>query len=710
MERHGHPYTWERGSGTTSWTEVRLDGALASLSWLDNFLIAKLFNLHASSPDHCLIFLDPIIRNIFNGVKHFRFENTWLREPYCLQVVRDCWHEYSTLPIQSKISKCGDILVAWVIKEITGNFKQQIAACKNSIRHLKGKNDHVSVDAHRNAEKELFELLTKKEVFWRQRSKQLWLKEWDRNSKYFYASASARKRQNMIHKLQDENGVGLIGGREMNVDLLAPVSTEEVRTTLFQMHPDKSPGPDASIPEDLNNTNLVLIPKKKNLENMGDLRPIALCNAVYKIISKVMANRLKMGAVDYGLSCIGPLLDHIGWEFFGAHYPFSWHSSSYLYYRALEAKAERIMSLLEKFEEASATHFPRGSFMSAELANNPSYVRRSILEAKDLIIKGGRLLVGSGEDISITRDLWLPDIENPFITSFHPSLCDKEVKCLTTMDGKNWDIEIISNLFNDRDKDPILSIPISSSNSVDTWYWSKETSGKCNREAESTAHCIVGCTFAGLCNESIDNLSFGDWFQNHFQLWSSHKKQLGAMLCWAIWQDINNKVWNGEGDEQWCAPCVDYDKINVDAATFRDKHKFGFGWVLRDARGFVIQVRTGSWQGCVDPGFAEALGVKEALSWIKNSNVFIVTVETDSLVTVQALQSSVIMASLFSSCIEDCKCLHSDLNNVNFCFVKQSANCVTHVFARASWLHSDRSYSFTSIPSSIFDVIVQEML
>ncbi|XP_074324344.1 uncharacterized protein LOC141661259 [Apium graveolens] len=41
------------------------------------------------------------------------------------------------------------------------------------------------------------------------------------------------------------------------------------------------------------NTNIVLVPKKKNLQYMVDLRPISLCNVRYKIASKVLANRLK---------------------------------------------------------------------------------------------------------------------------------------------------------------------------------------------------------------------------------------------------------------------------------------------------------------------------------------------------------------------------------------------------------------------------------
>lgn len=47
------------------------------------------------------------------------------------------------------------------------------------------------------------------------------------------------------------------------------------------------------MPEVVNKTVIVLIPKVKNPQNITQYRPISLCNVIYKICSKVLANWLK---------------------------------------------------------------------------------------------------------------------------------------------------------------------------------------------------------------------------------------------------------------------------------------------------------------------------------------------------------------------------------------------------------------------------------
>ena len=54
-----------------------------------------------------------------------------------------------------------------------------------------------------------------------------------------------------------------------------------------------------------------------------------------------------------------------------------------------------------------ARYFPNCSFMFAELGNNPSFVWRSLLAARDLIREGSRWQVGDGRSIGVFTHRWL---------------------------------------------------------------------------------------------------------------------------------------------------------------------------------------------------------------------------------------------------------------------------------------------------------------
>lgn len=213
------------------------------------------------------------------------------------------------------------------------------------------------MESIREVQGELKKLLEMEGIKWRQRAKRSWLKEGDRNTQFFHAWANHRRRTNFIGSTIDMEGnlrkgstevgdaftryfqhlfayEGVTGIEdcipavcsrvkpELNAMLSATFSLEKINSALAQMQPPKSPGPDGfgvsfykhhweavgekvsgavlnfleggAFNPSINETFIALIPRKVNTASMSDYRPISLCNVVYKIIAKVLANRLKL--------------------------------------------------------------------------------------------------------------------------------------------------------------------------------------------------------------------------------------------------------------------------------------------------------------------------------------------------------------------------------------------------------------------------------
>lgn len=85
----GYQFTWERFRGTTNWLEERLDRAFATANWFRLFPKARVTCLEASCSDHLLILLEPVPLVPTSRFKQFRFENMWLREPDCEEIIKD---------------------------------------------------------------------------------------------------------------------------------------------------------------------------------------------------------------------------------------------------------------------------------------------------------------------------------------------------------------------------------------------------------------------------------------------------------------------------------------------------------------------------------------------------------------------------------------------------------------------------------------------
>ncbi|XP_062005742.1 uncharacterized protein LOC133722901 [Rosa rugosa] len=304
----GSAFTWSRAG-----IRCRLDRAVGTASWTDIFPATRVSNLKPIHGDHVPIILG-VHRSPLAPVqrrrKRFCFESFWVRHEACAEVVKSGWvcepQNQPMLEVSQKIMHTRFALNDWQ-RNTFGCRRREIEFLRGRLQVL------LDLPASESNQQEslslsskLDGLLAQEHDYWKQRAKITWLAEGEVDLSHM------------------QSVVALVQPRvtpEMNSMLCAPYTATEIRVALFQMYPTKAPGPDGMPPlffqrywdtigsnvvcavlsflhsgqllASINYTHVCLIPKVKNPTCMSDLRPIALCNVIYKICSKVIANRLK---------------------------------------------------------------------------------------------------------------------------------------------------------------------------------------------------------------------------------------------------------------------------------------------------------------------------------------------------------------------------------------------------------------------------------
>ena len=104
-----------------------------------------------------------------------------------------------------KIKRCRFALVDWS-RASGASSKTLLQEKQKQLEDLSSLNSVDHLDAIKGLKVEINNLLHQEELFWRQRSRSIWLPASDKNTKFFHQRASQRRRKNKILGFYDSEG------------------------------------------------------------------------------------------------------------------------------------------------------------------------------------------------------------------------------------------------------------------------------------------------------------------------------------------------------------------------------------------------------------------------------------------------------------------------------------------------------------------------
>ncbi|WCJ38409.1 hypothetical protein M5689_019472 [Euphorbia peplus] len=198
----------------------------------------------------------------------------------------------------------------------------------------------------------------------------------------------------------------------------------------------------------------------------------------------------------------------------------------------------------------------------------------------------------------------------------------------------------------------------------------------CSAVIEDVFHALVGCSkarqvwlFSNIGDLSFQFSNFASFWSHICKHYSQHDVELAAMICWVLWVDINNWVWNkcfvaapilfnngstflaswkqakllnnfmptqsSTTPSSWHPPPPQRLKVNFDAAVFNDSNLLDFGAIARNSDTGFVACCNDTLNGPSDALFAEAYAFRETLKWVIDNHWSNVLFESDSQLLVQ---------------------------------------------------------------------------
>ncbi|KAL9658997.1 hypothetical protein QQ045_028256 [Rhodiola kirilowii] len=199
----GYPYTFSNHREGEFEVQARLDRVLADDSWRRNFPRAAVSHIHLHVSDHQLLVLDTDKICQVSRKKLFRFEAMWLEHPQYNSQMRDFWNSCGEGrdSWSKKLMACSAMLRSWN-RSVFEDVRKKIEKLKHDLEMVKSEyRSEDMIEREKNISEELDLWLAREETLWMQRSIVMWMSLGDKNTKFFHARASQRRKKNWITNL-----------------------------------------------------------------------------------------------------------------------------------------------------------------------------------------------------------------------------------------------------------------------------------------------------------------------------------------------------------------------------------------------------------------------------------------------------------------------------------------------------------------------------
>jgi hypothetical protein len=176
---------------------VRLDRVVASPSWSNWYPNGKVQHLISSSSNHCSVFLSIVQQDHSpHQAKHImRLEIMWEREELLAGEIKKVWEESTQVQnlgdVETSLRRVMKSLRSWSFQKFE-TVTKELESIKEQIESLSSQNHVANQGEIERLSQRMDEPLYREEMMWLQRSRIAWLKEGDRNTKFFHRKAANR--------------------------------------------------------------------------------------------------------------------------------------------------------------------------------------------------------------------------------------------------------------------------------------------------------------------------------------------------------------------------------------------------------------------------------------------------------------------------------------------------------------------------------------